>query len=209
MTAELVETLRILREDLAAVGVSYGPIPQTVQDQCQSSFRHDLAANGVRPKTSEELEAAVVGFACAVRPMVQQAVPISIVGQFVQLCECLVPMLDAPIVDYDDFPDVGFLDEIELQPEPELSTPMCTNCEENPGFIQLPNGSIWCQGCILRGMAVGRAMIMTSMPQVGGPGFERDEPVADVGPKHRWLGWMDLTVNELFSKIWRRHGKEG
>jgi hypothetical protein len=199
MTAELRETLAAVREGLAECGVEVCPASQALQDQIQTAFRVDLAANGVRPSTTEEMAAAVVGLTCAIKPMVQQDLPLLSVAMFVGLCECLVPMIDAPMVDPGELPDLDFLSDIEFAMPQAIE--LCTNCHENEATFRLPNGSRWCHVCV----AKAAPLLGSARPQVGGPGFEREE-MADVGPK----SWRDLTVSELFSKISklirRQHG---
>jgi hypothetical protein len=205
--SQLSDTFAEVRARLDQIGLQAPVVPLAMRDQIGAAFRADLVSLGIDTGADGALNAAIAGMAVGLKMLIQQGASPPLLGHYVWVCECLVPMIDTPQSDLTGF-DMDFLTSLNLKP---LETPdlgnysggtepdevvvrfACSKCG-GPDAIVPVQGLHFCIPCASEAVTGGLAALRMAnpknveFPRVGGPEFNREsvhteEPVPQV-PAH-------------------------
>jgi hypothetical protein len=172
--SQLSDTFAEVRARLDQIGLQAPVVPLAMRDQIGAAFRADLVSLGIDTGADGALNAAIAGMAVGLKMLIQQGASPPLLGHYVWVCECLVPMIDTPQSDLTGF-DMDFLSSLNLKPIEEPLRFACSRCGGPDAIV--PAGAIHlCVTCAGDAVVGGLAALRLSgggMPKVGGPEFER------------------------------------
>jgi hypothetical protein len=183
---QLSETFAEVRARLEQIGLSAPVVPLAMRDQIGAAFRADLVSLGIDTAADGALNTAVAGMAVGLKMLIQQGASPPLLGHYVWVCECLVPMIDTPQSDLTGF-DMDFLTSLNLKPleEPHEDALRCACSRCGGPDAIVPAGAIHlCVTCAGDAVVGGLAALRLSgggMPKVGGPEFNRESAHTEEG----------------------------
>jgi len=205
MTQTIQETFAEARAHLKRYGFPPLEAPTATIDQLRAGFCNDLASVYLDPSEERVIYASLAGMAVAMKMMILNGVSMQFVDHYVQLCQCLLPLLESSGTDLTTLADGDFLASLgdAFTQEPEPVHYACSRCGGSDAVVPVGNYH-FCLTCASEMVAGGMNALRLAgqgMPQVGGQSFDREAESAhtegSVGPQAESTGHVEAPSTSI------------
>ena len=205
MTQTIQETFAEARAHLKRYGFPPLEAPTATIDQLRAGFCNDLASVYLDPSEERVIYASLAGMAVAMKMMILNGVSLQFVDHYVQLCQCLLPLLESSGTDLTTLADGDFLASLgdAFTQEPEPVHYACSRCGGPNGIVEAGNLHL-CAGCasdIVNGGMAAMRLSGQGLPAVGGPEFNREAESAhtegSVSPQAESTGHVEAPSTSI------------